>query len=140
MKRFITVFPNGKIKSISSCPDNDLINQPEYPDHLIEINDNLSIDINEYYISEGLIIKIPESPYLYSKFDYDTKEWILDKESCISEIKYNRLLLLESSDWTQLPDISLTTKEAWAVYRQSLRDITKQEGYPFNVVWPIPPE
>ena len=25
---------------------------------------------------------------------------------------------------------------AWAVYRQSLRDLPNQEGFPFNIVWP----
>ncbi len=29
---------------------------------------------------------------------------------------------------------------AWAVYRQALRDITAQEGFPTNVIWPQEPE
>lgn len=58
------------------------------------------------------------------------KEW--------NEIRRRRNSLLVASDWTQLPDVPLATKEAWAVYRQQLRDITDQPD-PFNVVWPIPP-
>jgi hypothetical protein len=38
--------------------------------------------------------------------------------------------LLKKSDWTQLPDVPLETKEAWAAYRQALRDL------PDNVNWP----
>lgn len=29
---------------------------------------------------------------------------------------------------------------AWAVYRQALRDLPEQEGFPFNVTFPTPPE
>lgn len=48
--------------------------------------------------------------------------------------------LLASSDWTQMPDVELSTKTQWAAYRQELRDITSQPGYPFNIVWPTPPQ
>ena len=27
----------------------------------------------------------------------------------------------------------------WAVYRQALRDLPEQEGFPFNIVWPEAP-
>lgn len=29
---------------------------------------------------------------------------------------------------------------AWAIYRQALRDLPEQEGFPFNVTFPSPPE
>ena len=51
--------------------------------------------------------------------------------------KRNQLLL--ESDWTQLPDVPSNTKDQWAEYRQALRDITKQDGYPENVEFPIVP-
>ena len=46
--------------------------------------------------------------------------------------------LLMQSDWTQLPD-STADREAWATYRQALRDITNQEGFPNNITWPQEP-
>jgi len=45
---------------------------------------------------------------------------------------------LANTDWTQLED-SPVNKQAWAVYRQALRDINKQSDYPHNILWPIPP-
>lgn len=45
---------------------------------------------------------------------------------------------LAACDWTQLAD-STADKPAWAVYRQSLRDITAQAGFPWNVTWPVEP-
>lgn len=50
-----------------------------------------------------------------------------------------RNTLLTSSDYTQVPDSPIKNKEAWATYRQELRDITTQTGYPTNIIWPIAP-
>lgn len=52
-----------------------------------------------------------------------------------------RNALLASSDWTQLPDVPLSVeqKSDWAAYRQQLRDITSQTGFPDNIAWPIEP-
>ena len=51
-----------------------------------------------------------------------------------SAIRSARNELLKDSDWTQLSD-SPVDKAAWALYRQALRDITKQPD-PFNISWP----
>jgi hypothetical protein len=50
--------------------------------------------------------------------------------------------LLAACDWTQLPDTQLTDsqKQLWAAYRQSLRDVTTQVGFPTNIEWPTPPQ
>ena len=45
---------------------------------------------------------------------------------------------LINSDWTQVVD-STADKAAWATYRQALRDITKQDGFPLLVIQPISP-
>lgn len=54
-------------------------------------------------------------------------------------IRARRDTLLVQSDWTQLPDVPLPTKAAWADYRQALRDITQQAD-PHNIIWPTPPQ
>jgi hypothetical protein len=53
-------------------------------------------------------------------------------------VRANRNEMLKNSDWAMVSDAP-TDKEAWAAYRQELRDVTKQEGFPTNVVWPTPP-
>lgn len=49
--------------------------------------------------------------------------------------------LLANSDWTQLADVPLTAEEKadWATYRQALRDVPSQPGFPNNIVWPAAP-
>jgi hypothetical protein len=46
--------------------------------------------------------------------------------------------LLSASDWTQVADAPVN-KAAWANYRQALRDISAQAGFPATVVWPTQP-
>ena len=57
------------------------------------------------------------------------------------KIKIRRNRLLYESDWTQLPNgpLSSELQTAWATYRQALRDITAQPGFPTDVVWPTSP-
>ena len=45
---------------------------------------------------------------------------------------------LSDSDWTQIAD-STADKTAWGTYRQALRDITSQEGFPWEITWPEKP-
>jgi hypothetical protein len=45
---------------------------------------------------------------------------------------------LKDSDWTQVADAPVD-KAAWAVYRQALRDVTTQAGFPWTIEWPTQP-
>ena len=54
------------------------------------------------------------------------------------QVRDNRDHLLSSSDWTQVADAPVD-QAAWAAYRQALRDIPQQEGFPHNVAWPVKP-
>ena len=62
----------------------------------------------------------------------------LDAEKA-ADARNQRNGLLTSSDWTQVVDAPVD-KAAWATYRQALRDITAQNGFPDNIVWPTKPE
>ena len=49
---------------------------------------------------------------------------------------------LKETDWTQVADALLDApadKALWAAYRQALRDVTTQEGFPWSVAWPVEP-
>ena len=56
-------------------------------------------------------------------------------EQLASEIRAERNRLLAASDWTQVADAPVD-QAAWATYRQALRDITAQAGFPNDIVWP----
>jgi hypothetical protein len=54
------------------------------------------------------------------------------------KVRQTRAGLLEASDWTQVADAPVD-KTAWATYRQALRDIPSQSGFPRSVTWPSTP-
>lgn len=56
-----------------------------------------------------------------------------------SVAREQRNRLLSDCDWTQLSDFPGLDKGAWAEYRQKLRDITKQSGFPADIAWPTTP-
>lgn len=70
---------------------------------------------------------------------YTTEEIAAIEASLGNRVREARNDLLVACDWTQLPDAPVD-QTAWAAYRQALRDITSQEGFPTNVVWPTKPE
>jgi hypothetical protein len=55
-----------------------------------------------------------------------------------ASVRAKRNYLLTASDWTQVLDAPVD-QAAWSTYRQALRDITAQEGFPHNVTWPTKP-
>ena len=52
-------------------------------------------------------------------------------------VRNKRDKLLAETDWMALTDNTMT--EAMASYRQALRDITDQQGFPYSVTWPVKP-
>ena len=90
-------------------------------------------------------VKVNEFIDLVPNMFWDTKEEkivIVDNmEEKIQKIKNLRDRLISESDWTILPDAPFTAaqKKKWKEYRQALRDITKQKGFPENVVFPEKP-
>lgn len=62
----------------------------------------------------------------------------IDFVELASHVRQERNKLLSDCDWTDLPHAQLTTEQnaLWGTYRQELRDITEQEGFPLNVVFP----
>lgn len=60
-------------------------------------------------------------------------------EHAQAEVRSERNRLLSESDWTQGKDIPDAVSTAWASYRQALRDVPQQAGFPQNVVWPVKP-
>ena len=53
-------------------------------------------------------------------------------------VRADRNARLAATDWTQIAD-STADKAAWAAYRQALRDVPLQAGFPQSVTWPQEP-
>ena len=55
-----------------------------------------------------------------------------------AEVRAERSAKLASTDWTQIAD-STADKAGWATYRQALRDVPSQAGFPWTIAWPETP-
>lgn len=62
----------------------------------------------------------------------------LKDEEQSKAVRESRKTRLAECDWTQVADAP-ADKEPWAVYRQALRDITTQPGFPWTITWPAQP-
>ncbi|HSG62730.1 MAG TPA: tail fiber assembly protein [Pseudomonadales bacterium] len=60
-----------------------------------------------------------------------------DEEQAKS-VRQQRGEKLKESDWTQVADAPVD-QAAWAAYRQALRDVTAQSGFPWTIDWPTQP-
>lgn len=92
----------------------------------------------DIYIDSGELydqLKKKAKPYKKDKAEHELQE---------NKTRFNRKKLLANSDWTQLPDArkAMGSDKAaeWDTYRQALRDITTQEGFPLEIEWPTKPE
>ena len=115
------------------------------------LDENLLDAFDTDIVFEGLKTNGPE-PYSYSYRDGVEKigdKWYTkytigqkDKEPVDKQqednIRSRRDQLLKESDWRAVSDRQLEPE--WKEYRQALRDISKQEGFPHDVEWPVDPD
>jgi hypothetical protein len=83
--------------------------------------------------------KLPELIEMVYTQVWDTREPTLEEEiNQANYIRDERKNKLSECDWTQVADAPVD-KIAWQEYRQQLRDITSQDGFPWDVIWPESP-
>jgi hypothetical protein len=74
----------------------------------------------------------------YSVAEMDAEAITAKDSEQAKSIREERSTKLAESDWTQVADAPVD-KAVWATYRQALRDITAQSGFPWTVTWPDAP-
>jgi hypothetical protein len=149
MKNYIVYNEDGIIIRTGQCDDNII--------GTLFIEEGYTIlegvaDINTQYVVNNEIISLSsteiaeKTTYKYG-YVWDRVSRVLVKSSTDEEIaahlseqariKRDRLLL--NCDWTQTSDQNESTKLLWQPYRQALRDITEQQGFPNIINWPVKP-
>ncbi len=101
------------------------------------------VDPNDtsFYVKNKQIEKRPDRPKDY--YVWDGSDWVPDTDRAAIEARLKRDSLLMQSDWTELQGaqsrLGINLYKQWQDYRQALRDISKQVGFPLNIIWPTPP-
>ena len=62
-----------------------------------------------------------------------------DEELAANAVRAYRNKLLDESDKMMVQDRPIENVQEWRNYRQSLRDVPEQEGFPFDVEFPVQP-
>lgn len=131
-----TVYNNsGQITKVLNTQDIDL--------NLSEGESYIEGDYSDliYYVENNQPVLKPEKPSEFHEFDYSLKEWVDTKPSDYEEktARDKRNRLLTETDWTQLPDVSDEIRLKYLAYRQALRDLPEQDGFP-DITFPTKPE
>ena len=65
--------------------------------------------------------------------------WAVEESNSVAlDVRNQRDILLAETDWMALSDVTMS--DAWTTYRQALRDVPAQSGFPASVNWPTKPE
>ena len=136
---------NGKVEQIASLkglfPNGDLANMDSEwlsTNTLLPVIDNLPYDTKTQKlvsitptIQGGQVLAVEVQPL--------TEDDLANKVIAQGErIRVRRNQLLAACDYTQLPDNNDSKKAEWATYRQALRDLPEQAGFP-DVEFPKDP-
>jgi hypothetical protein len=84
------------------------------------------VQVNGVWTQQWEVVALPE------------EEITQRNDAQAAQVRAERNSKLAAADWTQLAD-STADKAAWATYRQALRDITTQAGFPWTIDWPVQP-
>ena len=75
---------------------------------------------------------------------YETGRWVIGytvankpQDQAEQAVRNKRDQLLAQTDWMALSDVTMSAE--MQSYRQALRDITDQQGFPYSVTWPAKP-
>ena len=74
----------------------------------------------------------------YSVADMDDEAKTAKDAEQAKSVRTTRDEKLKATDWTQVSDAPVD-KIVWATYRQALRDLTKESGFPWDMAWPTEP-
>lgn len=100
------------------------------------------IDAGNYLYENEALIPIGEPPSHEHVYKRGTG-WVVDAKpnTVKANVRSERNELLASSDWrvTKAQETGQAVPPAWQAYRQALRDITEQPGFPYDVDWPQEP-
>lgn len=131
-----SMFPNTSFSETG--PNSDFM----VANDLMEVVDYIPVDVSkqrivyvEPYIENNMVYVCKlEDLSEQEKQDYQN-QLIQSQWDIVRQLRDQKL---KDTDYTQLPDVELSNKQDYVVYRQQLRDITTQSD-PYNIVWPTKP-
>jgi hypothetical protein len=105
---------------------------------MIEVADPVRPDDNLFIVVEN-----PDGSYTSTpRSDEDIAAYNANKDlEQANSVRQTRNYKLKECDWIVIKNLELNANipGAWEVYRQALRDIPAQSGFPWTITWPTQP-
>jgi hypothetical protein len=124
----------GNIEVLIDCDESQINIQPH--NEMYPLRFDVTGQINGWQETDLLCVNI-ETGQLEEKPAPPPPEPTDEELATEARLKRNDLLM--ASDWTQMPDAPVD-HQAWAAYRQALRDVPEQSGWPRDINWPVAPQ
>lgn len=82
-------------------------------------------------------VRVDLTPEEISQIEAEEANWLAVADARKAEfVRTERNAKLAATDWTQAADVPQAVKDSYASYRQALRDVPQQAGFPNQIVWP----
>lgn len=131
--------------------DNPLISLPEYPTeeqlkeqgiYIVQPTPKPSEDYTLNY--QNTVVQNEDGSWVESWTESPASNEEIEERTAskMIEVRQIRNKLLQENDWVSIKakDNEEEVSVNWKTYRQALRNITSQEGFPHNVIWPVKPQ
>ena len=126
---------NSQVSFPKSIPDDTLAEYDVYP---LTATQQPQVDHTKN-VTEGTAVQVDGNwTQVWTVSDATPEEIEQRTNDQANNVRAARNQRLADSDWTQLPDAPVD-QAAWTAYRQALRDVTDQPGFPWAVEWPDAP-
>jgi len=111
-------------------------------DYKVVVRDGAEQDANsnwvQKWVERDMFSDTTEDGVTTTKAEHETAyQTRLDTEAA-ERVRADRDSRLAKTDWRASVDLTLSTE--WANYRQALRDVPSQTGFPNTITWPSEPE
>ena len=112
---------SGEIEFIDNTPNQEITSLPAWASDK----------------ATAMSIKLAEEDAEALRLEEEAKAYAESPEGKAEAIRMERDRLIAETDWWALSDVTMTEEQV--SYRQALRDITSQAGFPENIDWPTKP-
>jgi hypothetical protein len=112
--------------------------QPVLSDTQLSEEDTPVFDVDAQRWAQGWRVREMTAEEIVERNTVREAELLQRNTTQANVVRTTRNEKLAASDWTQLSD-SPADKSVWAAYRQSLRDVPSQAGFPWTITWPEQP-
>ena len=111
-------------------------------DYKVVVRDGAEQDANnnwvQKWVERDMFSDTEEDGVTTTKAEHEAAYQDILDEDAAKKVRAERDQKLKDTDWMGLSDVTMSAE--WATYRQSLRDISLQDGFPHTITWPTEPE